>query len=116
MDRLDRSYPHHLQVDIDGKFLPSSHPEVSAREYFLRHVKSGNIFVGFDGDDRGLGYAVREAGNHSFVFATDFPHESFDAQSCRVEIEHLLGREDLSKDDKEAILAKNAKSFYGISS
>jgi hypothetical protein len=46
MDRLDRSYPHHLQVDIDGKFLPSSHPEVSAREYFLRHVKSGNIFVG----------------------------------------------------------------------
>jgi hypothetical protein len=28
----------------------------------------------------GLGYAVREAGNHSFVFATDFPHESFDAQ------------------------------------
>lgn len=116
MDRLDRSYPHHLQVDIDGKFLPSSHPEVSAREYFLRHIKSDNIFVGFDGDDRGLGYAVREAGNHSFVFATDFPHESFDAQSCRVEIEHLLGREDLSKDDKEAILAKNSKSFYGISS
>jgi len=70
---------------------------------------------GFDGDDRGLGYAVSEAGNHSFVFATDFPHESFDAQSCRIEIEHLLGREDLSKDDKEAMLAKNAKSFYGIS-
>jgi hypothetical protein len=82
MHRLDRSYPHHLQVDIEGEFLPSSHPEVSAREYFLRHVKSGNIFVGFDGDDRGLGYAVREAGNHSFVFATDFPHESFDANDA----------------------------------
>ena len=52
----------------------------------------------------------------SFVFATDFPHESFDAHSCRIEIEHLMGREDLSQDDKEAILAKNAKSFYGISS
>src|ERR671923_1097468 len=26
MDRLDRSYPHHLQVDVDGKFLPSSQP------------------------------------------------------------------------------------------
>jgi uncharacterized protein len=115
MDRLDRSYPHHLQVDIEGQFLPSSHPDVSAREYFLRHVKSGNIFVGFDGDDRGLGYAVKEAGNHSFVFATDFPHESFDAQSCRIEIEHLLSREDLSQADKEAILGKNAKTFYGIS-
>ena len=38
MDRLDRSYPHHLQVDLDGEFLPSSKPDVMASEYFRRHV------------------------------------------------------------------------------
>ncbi len=79
------------------------------------HCKvAGKIFVGFDGDDHGLGYAVKEAGNGSFVFATDFPHESFDAKSCRIEIQHILSREDLTQADKEAILGANAKRFYGI--
>ena len=114
MDRLDRSYPHHLQVDINGEFLPSSQPNVMASEYFRRHVKQGRIFVGFDGDDHGLGYAVKEAGNEPFVFATDFPHESFDAKSCRIEVQQILSREDLTQADKEAILAKNAQRFYGI--
>ena len=49
-----------------------------------------------------------------FVFATDFPHESFDAKSCRIELQDILSREDLSQADKEAILAKNAITFYGV--
>jgi uncharacterized protein len=114
MDRLDRSYPHHLQVDINGEFLTSSKPDVLASEYFRRHVKAGRIFVGFDGDDHGLGYAVREAGNEPFVFATDFPHESFDAHSCRIELRHIQNREDLTFDDKQAVLGRNAQRFYGI--
>jgi len=114
MDRLDRSYPHHLQVDVNGEFLPSSQPDVTASEYFRRHVKAGRIFVGFDCDDRGLGFAVKEAGNEPFLFATDFPHESFDARHCRKEIDELLQRDDITRADKEAILATNAKRFYGI--
>ncbi len=113
MDRLDRSYPHHLQVDINGEFLSSSKPDVTASEYFRRHVKSGRIFVGFDCDDRGLGFAIKEAGNEAFLFATDFPHESFDAKHCRKEIDELLQRDDITRADKEAILATNAKKFYG---
>ena len=57
---------------------------------------------------------MKEAGNEPFLFATDFPHESFSAESCRKEIDDLLAREDLSQADKEAILAINAKRFYGI--
>jgi predicted TIM-barrel fold metal-dependent hydrolase len=114
MDRLDRSYPHHLQVDINGEFLPSSKPDVMASDYFRRHVREGRIFVGFDCDDRGLGFAVKEAGNGAFLFATDFPHESFDAKHCRHEIEDLLARDDINQKDKSAILATNAKRFYGV--
>ena len=114
MDRLDRSYPHHLQVDVKGDFLPSSQPDVMASEYFRRHVKAGRIFVGFDCDDRGLGFAIKEAGNEPFLFATDFPHESFDANHCRHEIDELLERDDIDQADKQAILATNAKRFYGI--
>jgi predicted TIM-barrel fold metal-dependent hydrolase len=103
-----------LQIDINGEFLPSSQPDVMASEYFRRHVEARRIFVGFDCDDRGLGFAIKEAGNEPFLFATDFPHESFDAKHCRKEIDELLGRDDISKADKEAILATNAKRFYGI--
>jgi predicted TIM-barrel fold metal-dependent hydrolase len=85
-----------------------------ASEYFRRQVKAGRIFVGFDGDDHGLGYAVREAGNEPFVFATDFLHKSFDADSCRIELQHIHDREDLTCEDKQAILGGNAKRFYGI--
>ena len=49
----------------------------------------------------------------SFV-CSDFPHESFDAKHCRKEINELLERDDISKADKEAILATNAKRFYGV--
>jgi len=63
-----------------------------------------------------LGFAIQEAGNEPFLFATDFPHESFDAKHCRHEIDELLAREDLKQTDKEAILATNAKKFYGIES
>ena len=87
---------------------------MAASEYFRRHIKAGRILVGFDCDDRGLGFAVKEAGNEPFLFATDFPHESFSAESCRKEINELLVREDLSQGDREAILAINAKRFYGI--
>jgi predicted TIM-barrel fold metal-dependent hydrolase len=76
-------------------------------------VKEGRIFVGFDCDDRGLGFAIKEAGNEAFLFATDFPHESFDAKHCRHEINELLEREDINQADKQAILATNAKKFYG---
>ncbi len=102
------------KAETNARAQASSQPEVMASEYFRRHARAGKIFVGFDGDDHGLGYAVKEAGNESFVFATDFPHESFDAKSCRIEIKHILSREDLTQADKEAILGKNAKRFYGI--
>lgn len=112
LDRLDRSYGHHLQVDIKGEFLTSSQPDVSASDYFRSHVKAGRIFVGFDCDDKGLSFAVKETGREPFLFATDFPHESFNAESCRNEIEELKSREDLTHADKEAILGGNAKRFY----
>jgi hypothetical protein len=33
---------------------------------------------------------------------------------CRHEIEDLLDRDDMNQEAKEAILATNAKKFYGI--
>ena len=72
------------------------------------------MFVGFDVDDGGLGFAVQKAGPDAFVFGSDFPHEVFIAEKCRGEIDQLLARNDLSVADKEAVLSGNARRFYRL--
>ena len=114
MDRLDRSYDSHAQVDLEGKYLVKPRPGHRESEYFRSLIQGGRIFVGFDCDDRGLGYAVQRAGREAFLFASDFPHESFNAESCRREIDEVLVREDLGPKDKEAVLGQNAKRLYGV--
>lgn len=116
MDRLDRSYESHLQMDLEGNLLIGPRPEEKASDYFRRHVQEGRIFVGFDCDDRGLGFAVQMVGREPFLFASDFPHENFNAESCRREIDELRSREDLTQRDKEAVLGGNAQRLYRVGS
>lgn len=113
MDRIDRSFNRsHLQVDLSGELLVGPKSDEKASEYLKRHIRDGRIFVGFDCDDSGLGFAVQKAGRDPFLFASDFPHEIFDAATCRHEIDELLSREDLSQKDKEAVLGGNATRLY----
>src|SRR6266545_5744417 len=113
LDRMRRSYEGHVQQNIHGEFVTGPQPSEGAIEHFKRHVREGRIFVGFDCDDEGLGYAIHRAGREPFLFASDYPHESFNAQTCRREIDELLEREDLTEEDKSAVLAGNATRFYG---
>jgi uncharacterized protein len=114
MDRMDRLYDTHLQYDLEGNLLLGPKPGEKASEHFKRHVREGRIFVGFDCDDAGLGYAMQTAGREAFLFASDFPHESTSADYCRREIDELLAREDISQENKEAILGLNAQRFYRV--
>ncbi|MBI2359620.1 MAG: amidohydrolase [Deltaproteobacteria bacterium] len=115
LDRIDRSYNRaHLQVDLRGELLVGPRADEKASDYFKRHVREGKIFVGFDCDDSGLGFAVQKTGREPFLFASDFPHEIFDAATCRHEIEELLSREDLTQKDKEAVLGGNAMRLYRL--
>ena len=114
MDRLDRSYPSHQQDDRMGNpVLGSPRPGEKASEFFLRHIREGRIYVGFDVDDESLGYAVQRAGAEPFLFATDFPHENTSAAYCRREVDELLERTDIDEAAKQAMLAGNSLRFYG---
>ena len=115
MDRIDRSYNKaHFQVDLTGELLIGPKLDEKASDYFKRHIQEGRIFVGFDCDDSGLGFAVRKAGREPFLFASDFPHEIFDAEVCRHELNELLSREDLTLEDKEAVVGGNAAKLYKL--
>ena len=87
--------------------------EGEGEEYLRRQIREGRVFVGFDVNDDGLGFAVQKAGREAFIFCRDFPHEVFNAQKCRKEIDKLIKRTDLNSADKEAVLGGNARRFYG---
>jgi predicted TIM-barrel fold metal-dependent hydrolase len=96
VDRLER------EMEYGGLSLPR-HPE----EYF----KSGKVFVGCEGNERALAYAVDRVGPEPFMFASDFPHE-ISIDNCMVEIDEILERRDLPEEQKANILGGNARKFY----
>ena len=48
-----------------------------------------------------------------FVFSSDFPHE-VNNDRCKHEISEIAENKDLTHDDKEAILHRNAERMYAI--
>jgi len=60
-----------------------------------------------------LWYGVKTAGNSPFLYSSDFPHE-VNSEICRREIRDIEEHKELTEEDKEAILYKNAKRVYRI--
>jgi predicted TIM-barrel fold metal-dependent hydrolase len=79
----------------------------------LDYFTSGRIFVGCEGNEKALAYAIERVGPAPFMFASDFPHE-ISLDNCMEEIDEIVERGDLKEDHKAAILGDNARRFYKI--
>jgi predicted TIM-barrel fold metal-dependent hydrolase len=112
LERLDRSYDTHRPYDPRGDFVRLRDGE-HISGYIKRKVAEGQIFVGCEGEEPTLAYAVKEAGEEAFIFSSDYPHE-VSPTTCKHEIEELLESDELSVSAKEAILFRNAQRFYGL--
>jgi predicted TIM-barrel fold metal-dependent hydrolase len=109
LERLDRSYETHKPYDPRAEFVRLRDGE-RVSEYIKRKVAEGQIFVGSEGEEPTLAYAVREVGANPFIFSSDYPHE-VSPRTCKHEIEELLETEELSDEAKHAILCGNAETF-----
>lgn len=114
LERLDRSYATHIPYDPRGEFLKLRDGE-SVSGYVLRKIKEGQIFIGCEGEEPSLAYAVKVAGEEPWVFSSDFPHE-VSPQTCKHEIEEVQETDEMTHSAKEAILFRNAERFYGLQS
>ena len=85
--------------------LPSTHIQ--------RHIDEDRLFIGCEGEELPLAYAVSVVGNKPFFFSSDFPHE-VTAASCKHEVEELLENGALADEDKAAILHGSAQRFYRL--
>ena len=63
-----------IQHDPRQRFL-ELRPKEKVSEYIARHIDAGRIFVGCEGNEKALAYAIERVGPQPFMFASDFPHE-----------------------------------------
>ena len=112
LERFDGSYKGFNPYDPGKRLLNLENGETVA-EYILRQVRQGRIFVGVEGDEPSLPHAVKLFGNQPFVYSSDFPHEVNKA-TCKAEIQELLESDELTAQDKAAILHGNAERLYGL--
>ena len=112
MERFDGSHASHSEYQIRDDLLgPRLDQKVS--EYMQKHINEGRLYIGVEGDEPDLAYAIKRIGSEPFLYSSDFPHEVTN-ETCKEEIEEILENEGLTPADKEALLHQNALRFYQL--
>ncbi len=93
----------------ENYFDPADQPGNRLRDY----LKSGRILLGCEGSEHSIGYLAQRVGVKCFAYASDYPHE-VDLPAAMHEIEEVAERNDLSVEDRQAILAENARRFFRL--
>jgi len=113
IERFDRSHDTHLEYQLRDDDMPGPKIGDKVSKYIQRHIDEGRLFIGCEGGELALDYAVSVVGNKPFFYSSDFPHE-VTKDSCQEEIQEVLDDEQLTTEDKEAILHGNATRFYNL--
>ena len=71
--------------------------------------------MGCEGHEPDLAHAIRTVGNKPWVYSSDFPHE-VNNEFCKEELGEVMDSDELSEDDKTAVLSRNAERFYKLPS
>jgi predicted TIM-barrel fold metal-dependent hydrolase len=74
-------------------------------------VRNSSIYCTLESGESLLPQTIEYAGDHHFMYASDFPH--WDTEFPE-NIEALWNRSGLSTETKERILYRNAKTFFGL--
>lgn len=112
LERFDRSHETHVHYNPRGELLNLRANE-RVSDYIIRHIKAGRLFVGCEGSEPALTYAVKVVGSEPFLYSSDFPHE-VNNEMCKSEIAEIRESGELTIADKEAILHGNAERFYNL--
>ena len=113
IERFESSHDNFVPLDWRGELLKL--PEGQSVGGYIRDlIARDRIFVGAEGDEYMLAEAIRKVGNSPFMFSSDFPHE-VNTELCVHHLEEIFEHEELSGEDRDAILYRNAERFYAVS-
>jgi predicted TIM-barrel fold metal-dependent hydrolase len=83
------------------------------RAYITSLIAADRLYLGIETEELTLPFALKVVGNRAFLYSSDFPHE-VTLESCKHDIAELLESEELTDDDKTAMLHRNAERFYEL--
>ena len=74
------------------------------------YIRRGQIYFGFEVDEKLLPFAVEEFGDECWLYGSDIPHADRLVDSVSV----FLDRTDIGEDTKRKLLVDNVARFYGL--
>ncbi len=113
LERFDRSHSTHTEYKLREDELLGPKADERVTDYIQRQIDAGRLFIGCEGSEPAIGYAVKCVGSDPFFFSSDYPHEVTN-DLCKAEIGEILENDELTDADKEAILHRNAARFYKL--
>ena len=74
------------------------------------YIERGQIYFGFEVDEKLLPFAIEEFGDQCWVYGSDITHGDrlYDA------VDVFIKRNDISEDSKRKLLVDNTARFYGL--
>ena len=109
MERFHASHETHFQYIPPGEH--GLREEQRPDRYIVEQIEAGRLFVGCETEELTVPFALKVVGNGAFFYSSDYPHEVTN-DTCKHDIAELAESEDLTQEDKDAILYANAEQYY----
>jgi predicted TIM-barrel fold metal-dependent hydrolase len=111
LERLHASHETHFQYIAPGEFGVREGDDPA--KYIKGLIEAERFYIGIETEELTMPFALKVVGNKPFFYSSDFPHE-VTLESCKHDIEELMESEEITADDKAALLYRNAESFYRL--
>jgi predicted TIM-barrel fold metal-dependent hydrolase len=111
LERLHASHETHFQYIPPGEYGIREGEDPA--EHLKRLIDAERIYLGVETEELTLPFAIKLIGNKPFLYSSDFPHEVTLA-SCKHDIDELLESNEITAEDKTAMLYRNAERFYQL--
>lgn len=111
LERLHASHETHFQYVPPGDFGVREGDDPA--KYIKSLIAADRFYIGIETEELTMPFAVKVVGNRGFLYSSDFPHE-VTIESCKHDIGELIESDEITQDDKAAMLYRNAERFYQL--
>ena len=86
------------------------HRGYTGKHWPKEYIERGQIYFGFEVDEKLLPFAIEEFGDQCWVYGSDIPH----GDRLYGAVDVFLKRDDISEESKRKLLVDNTARFYGL--
>jgi len=86
------------------------HRGYTGKHWPKEYIERGQIYFGFEVDEKLLPFAIEEFGDQCWVYGSDIPH----GDRLYGAVDVFLKRNDISEAGKRKLLVDNTARFYGL--